>query len=48
MQYVSNEDTIPVKISVSRGYALVFKFIRGDGTGLQFRRLDGINVLCIK
>lgn len=41
IQYVEQEGT-PTKISVPRGYTLVFKFIRGDGTAAQFGKLSGV------
>ena len=42
VQYIPDKDRTPAKFSVSRGHALVFKFIRGDGTGSQFGRLHNV------
>ena len=35
VQYIYQEG-VATKLSVSRGYTLVFKFVRGDGTASQF------------
>lgn len=42
VQFIPDKDGIPAKVSVPRGYALVFKFIRGDGTVSQFGRLHSV------
>lgn len=42
VQYIPGTDGTPAKVFISRGYALVFKFIRGDGTGSQFGTLHNV------
>ena len=42
VQYAPDEDGTPTKVSISRGHALVFKFVRGDGTCSQFGRLHNV------
>ena len=41
IQYI-NQQGMPTKVSVPRGYNLVFKFVRGDGTASQFGKLSDI------
>lgn len=41
IQYVEQQGA-PTKVSVPRGYALVFKFIRGDGTATEFGKLSNV------
>ena len=41
IQYIDQEG-IPTKVSVPRGYALIFKFVHGDGTASHFGKLSGI------
>ena len=42
VQYISDTSGNPVKMSVSRGYSLVFRFVRGDGTRLEFGTLHSV------
>ena len=41
VQYI-DQGGVPTKVSLARGYTLVFKFVRGDGTAAQFGKLAGI------
>lgn len=40
IQYVPNGNQNPTRVSTPQGYALVFKYVRGDGTPSQFGKLD--------
>ena len=42
VQYIPTKDGTPIRVSISTGYTLVFKFVHGDGTGAQFEKLDDV------
>jgi len=44
MQYIPADDGTPSpsRVHIATGYALIFKFIRGDGIGSQFGKLDNV------
>lgn len=36
IHFIANEHGQPIQTSTPRGYMLIFKFVRGDGTKLEF------------
>ena len=42
IQYIPNGNQNPTRVSTPQGYALVFKYVRGDGTPSQFGKLDDV------